>query len=91
MSARTGKSERLKARKLLFKRYAGICALCGAPMSHPGSVYGRATMGQFPTLDHIHPKALGGSNDLSNLRLVHQGCNVIRGVENIVGVPLVTA
>lgn len=32
-----------------------------------------------PSVDHIVPRSLGGSDDLSNLRLAHWGCNQKRG------------
>lgn len=32
-----------------------------------------------PSVDHIIPRSLGGSDDLSNLRLAHWGCNQKRG------------
>ena len=47
------------------------CALCGDPIDltlrwpHPLS----------RSLDHVVPRALGGSNDLDNLRLAHVACN----------------
>jgi hypothetical protein len=28
-----------------------------------------------PTLEHLHPKSLGGTDELTNLRLCHPGCN----------------
>lgn len=32
-----------------------------------------------PSVDHIVPRSLGGSDDLANLRLTHWGCNQKRG------------
>ena len=32
-----------------------------------------------PSVDHIVPRSLGGTDDLSNLRLAHWGCNQKRG------------
>lgn len=37
------------------------------------------------SMDHIVPKSLGGTDDVSNLRPVHMYCNALRG--NRVGVP----
>lgn len=31
-----------------------------------------------PSIDHIEPRSLGGSDDLANLRLAHWGCNRAR-------------
>lgn len=32
-----------------------------------------------PSIDHIHPRSKGGSDDLANLRLTHWSCNRNRG------------
>ncbi len=34
----------------------------------------------YPAIDHIVPKSVGGSDDLSNLRTAHHRCNTERGV-----------
>ncbi len=36
---------------------------------------GTARATQKPTIEHLHPKALGGGNELDNLVLCHPGCN----------------
>lgn len=33
-----------------------------------------------PSRDHIVPRALGGTNDMSNLKLAHKFCNSIRAL-----------
>ena len=38
---------------------------------------GRHPMG--PTIDHILPVSMGGTNDLANLNLAHRRCNISRG------------
>lgn len=53
-----------KAKKLL-KMQAGRCALCKVPFE----------VDSLMEVDHIEPKAQGGSNHLSNLRLVHGHCH----------------
>ena len=51
------------------------CALCGSLVDltatgrHPAA----------PSADHMIPLADGGTDDLSNLALVHYGCNARRG------------
>jgi hypothetical protein len=47
------------------------CWWCLKPMDF--SPKARAT--QVPTIEHLQPKALGGGNELDNLRLCHPGCN----------------
>lgn len=61
--------------KELRKRDGPWCHICG--YETVGSV-GNDQLS--PTRDHIVPKALGGTNDLSNLRLAHRFCNSVRGV-----------
>ncbi len=72
-------------RRSLFTRQGGICYLCGGPMELY-AVNGRTV--DMATFDHLLPVADGGSDDESNLRMAHQGCNSIRDRLNIVGVPL---
>lgn len=45
------------------------CAICG----------GEFTEADPATVDHITPKARGGTNDESNLRVTHRSCNSRRG------------
>jgi 5-methylcytosine-specific restriction endonuclease McrA len=81
------KRERKRMRAKLFAAQAGICALCGAPMLP--TIRDVADMRVMATIDHIEPRALGGSDERANLRAVHHGCNSTRDHLNIVGVPLV--
>jgi hypothetical protein len=56
-------------------RNATTCAICGYPLQDapPRSRYS-------PSVDHIVPVALGGAPfALDNLRVIHYGCNSIRG------------
>ena len=59
----------------LFERDNWACYLCGTQLRrdvtapHPLS----------PSLDHVVPISAGGSNDLSNVRSAHFGCNVEKG------------
>lgn len=89
VSTMAAKRERKRMRAMLFSAQAGICALCGAPMlPYVGHI---ADMRMMATIDHIQPRALGGSDERSNLRAVHHGCNSTRDHLDIVGVPLVLA
>ena len=50
----------------LVARDGENCYLCGQPLS--GAVH----------VDHVVPRARGGSNDESNLALVHERCNYLK-------------
>ena len=50
-------------RAKLLKRDGGDCWFCGTPM------------GNDCTIEHLIPKARGGSNSLANYALAHQRCN----------------
>ena len=66
-----------KKRLRIYRRDKWVCQICMRPVNgrlkrnHPMS----------PTLDHITPFSLGGSDDFSNLRLAHNWCNVRRDVD----------
>jgi hypothetical protein len=52
-------------RELVFGTYGSTCWLCG----HPGA----------DTVDHVKPRAMGGTDTLDNLRPAHGFCNTGRG------------
>lgn len=60
----------------IYVRDNGICGFCGenVPIDEV-------------SIDHIQPVALGGSDDLSNLRLAHRRCNTSRGIRRPVREP----
>ena len=62
-------------RESIYKRDQWECQICFESTSS------RYTVGDHwaPTLDHIVPRSKGGSDDPSNLRLVHSWCNSLRG------------
>ncbi len=71
----------------IYEACGWVCQLCMSPVRddvrqhHP----------RYPTLDHIVPRAHGGSDDPSNLRLACFQCNTLRGtnvdwVPEVVGV-----
>ena len=82
------RGEKLRLRKELFARQAGICYLCGAPMIYQ---LDRCAPhhNALATFDHLTALADGGASDRSNLKLAHHGCNSLRDRSNIVGVPMV--
>lgn len=60
----------------LHERDGGFCRLCGGEIVL--SRLGKQNPDK-PTLDHILPKAKGGTNDLENLQLAHAKCNTAKG------------
>jgi hypothetical protein len=62
-------NEKLGKRMQLFKKQAGKCLGCDLPFSER----------RIPTLDHIVPKKKGGTNKISNLILLCQLCNSLKG------------
>lgn len=61
-----GKST-VRRRKWLLQIQNGKCAICSLKL------------GKVTHIDHIMPRALGGSNARSNLQLVHPACNLRKG------------
>ena len=62
---------------LVIARDGLACALC--PDGRPVVLGLRARHPDGPSLDHIRPLSLGGTDNLANLRLAHFGCNAARG------------
>lgn len=55
---------------ILWRRQAGLCALCHTPMSlQAGATH----------LDHRVPIARGGRHEEKNLQLAHAACNLRKG------------
>lgn len=52
----------------LMEKQKGKCSWCLVPFG-----------GRKPHVDHYMPLVLGGSNDKTNLRLLHQTCNLKKG------------
>lgn len=69
MAQKTTKSKNLR-KKLFDGRKTAPCCYCGITLTHDTA-----------TLEHVKPKALGGSNDLDNLALACQPCNYKKGQE----------
>lgn len=53
-----------KIREIVIRRDAGTCQRCGQPGKH---------------VDHIVPRRLGGTDELSNLQLLCVQCNLSKG------------
>lgn len=61
-------------RSAVYERDAWTCQLCFDPIDKvtaPNSDWA-------PSLDHILPASLGGSDDIENLRATHRWCNSVR-------------
>ncbi|MGN6089626.1 MAG: HNH endonuclease [Actinomycetes bacterium] len=59
----------------LARRDGWRCWICGGELDRTVA----ATDPTAPTIDHVLPRALGGSSEPSNLRLAHRRCNGRRG------------
>lgn len=62
--------QRVQIRAKLRDRDGDDCQICGLPL---------ASLDEPWHIDHIEPQSLGGSDDLRNLRLTHESCNMERG------------
>lgn len=60
-----------KVRAAVLKRDGWVCQLCSKPITEDGRIRGPGS----PSIDHILPRALGGSDDVENLQAAHLGCN----------------
>lgn len=74
-AGRKGRGENaLLSRDYIATRDKYRCGICGGRVvmtkKHPDPM--------APSIDHILPLALGGSNDLANLQLSHLRCNVVK-------------
>ena len=60
--------------KNLYERDGGICQICGEPCDWQDKSWG--TNGpMYPSLDHIIPRANGGTHTWDNVQLAHCICN----------------
>ncbi|HEX9817090.1 MAG TPA: HNH endonuclease [Candidatus Thermoplasmatota archaeon] len=74
---KTSAWRRRKIQKEIGDRDAWQCKLCGQPVD-PLLPFDDPMR---PSLDHIVPKSLGGTNARHNLRLTHHVCNHLRGIK----------
>lgn len=66
---------RPEAIRALVERDGTGCALCATPIPM-GSQWPSP---DSPSIDHVHPVSLGGTNDMPNLALAHLRCNIAKG------------
>ncbi len=64
-----------EVREYLLAKWGRKCAYCGAT--------GVGPTGVPLNIDHIHPKARGGGNAVSNLTLACIGCNLRKGARDV--------
>ena len=62
------KSIRKKERQMIYKKYHGICQICGTEISY-----------EEMTIDHIIPLEAGGKNELANYQCACRTCNRMKG------------
>lgn len=71
-------SERKRAiRKKKFAEQKGLCCWCGEKLDLRSTDKHRRA-----TLEHLRPRAHGGTNRMENLALAHSWCNLLRGRED---------
>lgn len=65
----------------LWERQSGCCALCGKAMlkNRFDAPHARLWSKWRATIDHIQPRARGGSDEFENLQLAHAQCNKVKG------------
>jgi 5-methylcytosine-specific restriction endonuclease McrA len=68
---------RARLREAVFDANEGCCYLCG----HRVAPAGKGSQLWQPSLDHVVPRARGGRDSLSNLRLTHTLCNRAKAAE----------
>lgn len=66
-----GSSRWQRLRQYVFERDDYTCVYCGADVT------------AFPQCDHIHPKALGGEDELDNLNTACKSCNSSKGCKTL--------
>ena len=72
------RSGRKKLRQALRKRDGDNCHYCGEPMIFPETAWRGSSLA---TIEHLTPRAKGGTDDMDNLVLAHLRCNQDRNAE----------
>jgi 5-methylcytosine-specific restriction endonuclease McrA len=68
--------KKLKRRRAeLYRRQKGLCFYCGVKMHRYTSI----ESDNMATIDHITPKAMGGTNRWSNIVCCCLKCNMLKG------------
>ncbi len=70
-------AQRIKLFDDVYARDGGRCVYCGIPARRPGPGVKRGP--DLATLDHVHPRSLGGALTRDNLVLACSACNNERG------------
>lgn len=78
--ARLRSGERVRSPSLgeIYRRDRGVCQLC---KTRVGRKY-KWPHGRSPSLDHIVPVSIGGSDAARNIQLAHLGCNMKKQNKN---------
>lgn len=71
-------AQRIKLFENVYARDGGCCVYCGIPARCPGPGVKRGP--DLATLDHVHPRSLGGPLTHDNLVLACSACNNERGI-----------
>ena len=69
--------------KRLYERDKGICYLCGSKCDLEDYVYkGNVFIAgnYYPSVEHIIPRAKGGTDTWDNVKLAHRICNSLKGI-----------
>lgn len=64
-------------RQAIYERDGWVCYLCSEKVDTSGDPWSD----RFPSLDHILPRSLGGTDDESNLATAHRVCNSRKGAK----------
>ena len=65
----------------LVRRDGGICKLCGMPVDYNDYEWkgGAFIVGSnYPSIDHVIPRAKGGAHSWDNVQLAHHRCNTLK-------------
>lgn len=63
----SGKMKYQEARRIVYSRYHGKCAICGEPLAF-----------EEMTIDHIVPASRGGGMDFANMQCACDSCNCMK-------------
>lgn len=67
-------------RKQIFDRDGYDCYLCNSPVDITANhIVGQPGWELYPHIDHVVPLALGGPDLLSNVKITHAKCNMVKG------------